>query len=568
MNLGSTHNPSQPFRAIKPLEDLSSPAIDAWISQLRLSDVDSACEAIYGLLRKLNMTDGLDCLERQRIVEQIRPPTVSLLGMSSERHLPSSTLFPLPSAQHKHTQRNVEMCLELANAYRRIVTGGTFFSDKAMDDAGRAQTIYRALQSYGLALLHSLERYEAPPEGFWQETYAFYVFAEGHRLHTLGLPMPEIEGATVDSQFKQILLLALSSHQHHAPDEIRQCYTALMLSAKDADIAGSQELGDETALFYFDIGTDKTPRPLKRAKSLRTGERRFLFTAKMVDNARQYFSDPAHRTTDRFKLKPEVITSLLETLSASEKRRFVRLPASGNRLFVVGLARLIQGLLGEMPMSSPEAYADQLPEPSLQDGETEEEEIILGQRQEVGGDAIWLKEGYSGKAESFDYFGVSEEQGSGNFANIVLAGSLLNSSAGGYCLKWLNSMVAGARVGELIGLYEENERINVGVIRWLHHKTRSELVIGVELLSPEVEAVTIDNGAEGGFPLRGLYFLANEKLGQPASLLCGPGALKVGQSIALRGESRGLMPVRLEKVLGVTFSFQLFSLVGLGDGFA
>ena len=215
-------------------------------------------------------------------------------------------------------------------------------------------------------------------------------------------------------------------------------------------------------------------------------------------------------------------------------------------------------------MSSPDAYADRLPEPSLpqEDDEAEDEEIVLGQRQEAGGDGIWVKGGYSGKAESFDYSGVSESPGPGNPADIVLAGSLLNSSAGGYCLLWLNPMAAGARVGELIGLYEEEERIHVGVIRWLHHKTVAELVVGVELLSPEVEAVTIAHGAEGAFPQRGLYLSANEKLGHPASLLCGPGIFKAGQSVVLRGKGGERMPIRLEKALGATFSFQLFSLAG------
>lgn len=564
MTTGSTYTAPQSFKYIKPLEDFSAPAIDAWISQLPLSDVDGACEAIYGLLRKVNMTDGLGCLERQRIVEQIRPPTVSLLAMSSERHLPASALFPLPTSRHKHTQRSVEMCLELANAYRRVVTSGTFFSDRVMSEGGRAQTVYRALQSYGLALLRSLERYEAPPEGFWQEFYAFYRFAEGHRLHTLSLPIPEIEGATVDSQFKQILLLALSSHQHHPPDEIRQFYTTLMLIARDAEIAVSQSLRGEAALFYFDIGTDRTPRLLKRARPLTAGERRYVFTGKMLSEARQYFSNPAHRATDRFKLKPEVITSLLDALSGVEKRRFLRLPASGTRQFVVGLACVINQLSGENPLALSEA--EQVLPQHVNNVETDEEEIVLGQIQEEASDSIWGKDGYPGKGDSFGYSGVAESQGAIDPASVVLTGSLLNSSAGGYCLMWLNPMVAGARVGELIGIYEDEQQIHVGVISWLHHKTRAELVIGVELLSPEVEAVTIESGLEGGGTQRGLFLYANEKLGQPASLLCGPGILRPGQNIVMRGKADEGQACRLEKLLETTLSFHLFSLADPKEG--
>jgi len=572
MNTGPTDRPSQPSKPIKPLETFTEQAINDWISHLPLSDVDAACEAIQGLLRAVNMTDGLECLERQRIVEQIRPPTVSLQAMSSERYLRPHTLFPLPAATHKLTQRSVDVCLELANAYRRIVTSGTFFSDRVMNEAGRAQNIYRALQAYGLALLRSLERYEPPPAGFWREVYCFYRFAEGHRLHNLNLPMPEIEGATVESQFKQMVLLALSSHQHRSPDEIRQFYTVLMLIAKDAEIRKTVEAEGETALFYFDTGADNAPRPLKRAKQHIKGERRFVFTRLMLGNARRYFSNPAHRASDRFKLRAEVIMALLETLASAEKRRFVRSSASGIRRFAVGLARLVDELAGAgpQPLPPPELYEVSIQDemPPVEEEDTDEVEIVLDQNgSREGRTEIWLKSQdsvYFNRQPSPAPVSVAESHGPAEASSNELSGSLLNISAGGYCLSWLNASVAGARVGELIGIYEEDHRIHVGAIRWLHHKAKAELVIGVELLSPLVEAVDIETAPAGESPPRGLYFLANPRLGHPASLLCGPGVFKTGQAILLRSKGERLR-FRLESLLSTTLSFQLFSLAAWAD---
>ena len=571
MNSGSIDRPSPAAAraAIKPLEEFTEQAINEWIGHLPLSDVDAACDAIYGLLRAVNMTDGLDCLERQRIVEQIRPPAVSLLAMSSERHVPPQTLFPLPPAMQQLTQRGVDVCLELANAYRRIVTSGAFFSDRVMNDAARAQNVYRALQAYGLALLRSLERYEAPPEGFWREVYAFYRFAEGHRLHRFNLPMPEIEGATVESQFKQMLLLALSSHQHYAPDVIRQFYTALMLIAKDVEIRAAVEMDGEAALFYFDMGSDIAPRPVKRAKKLGYGVvRRFIFTRAMLDNARRYFSNPAHRASERFKLRVEVIMALMETLADTEKRRFVRVSASGRRRFAVGLPRLIDELTGAGPQPLPEVYA--LPHAAggarVEDEESDEVEIVLEQSGRADRTEIWVKSkggAVFNKPAGSESSGAADAQAKASPASLELSGALLNMSAGGYCMAWMNPLVAGARVGELIGIYEDEQRIHIGVIRWLHHKAKAELVIGVELLSPVVEAVVIESGAQGDGAPRGLYLLANQKLGHPASLLSGPGLFKVGQDIALHSK-RGRLGFRLESLLGSTLSFQLFSLAEPG----
>jgi hypothetical protein len=563
MNVGPINTPLPTLsRVIAPLQEFSAQAIDTWIGQLPLSDVDAACAAIQHLLRTINMTDGLECLERQRIVEQLRPPTVSLLGMSSEQHLPSSTLFPLPRAQRQFTQRNVEICMELANAYRRVITSGTFFSDKVMSENGRAHIVYRALQAYGLALLRSLERYEAPPEGFWLEVYAIYRFAEGHRLHNLNLPMPEIEGATVDSQFKQMLLLALSSHQHHPPDEIRQFYTMLMLIAKDAEILSTPEWNNETALYCFDMHSDNPPKSVKRAKPMpQAGERCYVFINPMLTKAQQYFSNPAHRATERFKLRPSTILSLLEKLSSAEKRRFVRKPASGIKRFTVGLHRVIDALSG-----TNSSVAEIVPPVELE--EIDEFEIILDQNS----NNLWGQP----KINAYGITPDNQNKVADIPANVELTGSLINISAGGYCMSWLNMQVPGARVGELIGTYENisaarvgeligtyeegEQNIHIGIIRWMHHMKEDELVIGVELSSPEVEAVIIDTGHDREIPLRGLYLSAHPKLGLPASLLCAPGIVKARQNIVLRGK-QGESRFHLERIVESSLSFQLFTLV-------
>lgn len=561
MNLAAIDNIPQPpsIKLIRPLADFEPLTIEIWISKLPLTDVDYACEAMHGLLRTVNVTDGLECLERFRIAEQIRPPTVSLLAMSSEKHLPADTLFPLPPGQHKHTQRNVEMSLELANAYRRVVTSGTFFSEKILTEADRAQTVYRALQAYGLTLLRSLEQYESPPEGFWREVYAFYRFAEGHNLHKFNLPYPEIEGATIDSQFKQMLLLALSSHQHHTPNEIRQFYTALMLIARDAEIHDSQQLGEETALFYFDSRSDNAPRPVSRAKSGAKSGRRFLFTAPMLDKARHYFSNPAHRATDRFKLRAEVIMLLLETLSASDKRRFVRKPATGMRLFVVGLPRLLDEFSGDGPLPLPVPIpleSEQAEAQPATDDFDDEGEIVL---EDKNRERIWGRGGNPADEDEPD--DAMEQAGSAQVEGTALTGELVNISVGGYCMVWKNSSVAGARIGELIGIYEDDGIIHLGTIRWLHYKAKAELALGVQLLPSEVEVVGIEVGREGGeVAHRGFYLRANPKLGQPASLLCAPGVFKPGQSVTLRGKKTGRLPFALESILNSTLSFQLFSL--------
>jgi hypothetical protein len=200
--------------------------------------------------------------------------------------------------------------------------------------------------------------------------------------------------------------------------------------------------------------------------------------------------------------------------------------------------------------------------------EPEEVEIVLGgEIAEPGPDEIWSKTKSSAfwtekKISSAKHAEVAD----GHYApsvNVELTGSLLNSSAGGYCMAWLDAEVQGARIGELIGIYEGEHNIHLGVIRWLHHKAKFELVIGVELLSPVVEAVDIEIGVEGKNLHRALYFSANQKLGQPDCLLCAPGIFKGTRDLILNSKS-GRRSFRLEKLLGTSLSFQFFVLTQPG----
>jgi hypothetical protein len=321
---------------------------------------------------------------------------------------------------------------------------------------------------------------------------------------------------------------------------------------------GSPEKDGENPVFYFDMGSDNTPRPMKRAKSTQYGERRYLFTGRLLKNAQE-------RPIERLKLRSEAAMSLLEALGGAEKRRFIRTPTSGKRQFIVGLPQLIDKLSGTPLPGSAKAKLEPgaTPEAVFFQEDMEEVEIVLGENNEPGTDEIWSRSGnYMGSKKQ----PAKRAKGAAPTypANIELTGALLNSSAGGYCMSWLNSQIPAARIGELIGIYEGEQRLHVGVIRWLHHTTKADLVIGVELLSPVVEAVEIESERPGEASQQALYFSANLKLSQPDSLLCEPGLLKVGQRIALHSKRDWLL-FRLEKLLGSTLSFQLFSLSQPGD---
>lgn len=547
--------------------DFSPKVLENWIGRLPLADVEAAGVALLEQLRRLNMEEGLGCKERMRIVEQLRSACVSLVAMTSEKYLPAAALFPLSKDVREHVRRGMEIGMELAYAYRRIVTNGEFFSDVVMDPDGQARVVCRALQAYGLALSRSLESYESPPPGFWRDVYGFYVLAGGHGLLTISLLDNDQRATSVDSVFKQILLLALSSHKHLQPDEIRQCRTALMLIAADAQIHSGPQLGDETARFCFNLGSDRPPLDIRRTRRLDRSQTRFIYTASMIDNARHYFANPIHRPTKRFKIRLQVVQRLLKSLDTGEKRPHMRMSAVGIPCrFSLGLA----GVLAE-PYWKEDAARREQPFPSLAGGPQEdaEEETLREEIEKLGvlldrasrshNDSFWDHEE---SVEFQEKSNIDEIQAEGAAACASgMDGFLISASVQYCCILWKKREAPGVRVGELIGFQGEGRPLQVGVVRWLHQREQAGLVLGVELFCPVAVVVGIGEGQEAE-SRQGLYFADSAKLQRPASLLTGRLPLRIGQNIVLNSQGNR-RSCHLEDLLEATFDFHLFRLGGV-----
>ena len=98
----------------------------------------------------------------------------------------------------------------------------------------------------------------------------------------------------------------------------------------------------------------------------------------------------------------------------------------------------------------------------------------------------------------------------------------VDTSPGGYRLRWSEGMPREAQVGELIALREESDsRWCVGSIRWIS-KNGEHAEMGVALLSPKAIPVAIrpihKRGGAGDYQ-RALLLPGLENIGQPATML-------------------------------------------------
>ena len=98
---------------------------------------------------------------------------------------------------------------------------------------------------------------------------------------------------------------------------------------------------------------------------------------------------------------------------------------------------------------------------------------------------------------------------------------ITNESAGGYCLSGTPSQSGAIKVGEILYMKQtgQEETYNVCVVRWMR-RDRDRLVLGVEILTPFADPVSIQTGTRNtstNAPLAALLFPATPVINLPAT---------------------------------------------------
>jgi hypothetical protein len=99
---------------------------------------------------------------------------------------------------------------------------------------------------------------------------------------------------------------------------------------------------------------------------------------------------------------------------------------------------------------------------------------------------------------------------------------LIDSSPGGYCIEWQDSIPAQVKAGELLGLREPTRnRWSLGVVRWVN-QSKGATQLGIQILSAQATpiglAVIHKTGSSSEY-LRALELPALKAINQPATLI-------------------------------------------------
>jgi hypothetical protein len=136
-----------------------------------------------------------------------------------------------------------------------------------------------------------------------------------------------------------------------------------------------------------------------------------------------------------------------------------------------------------------------------------------------------------------------------------------DESAGGLSLVWDENAPTHVRVGDLLGLLDEDaNQWRVAVARWLKSEDVTHVEVGVEMLAPSVKPVAVRSITEGGKvaarAVQALMLPAVAALHQPATLLVAPGYCQAGNDIYVLTGDEKPRRVRVMRVLERSAAFE------------
>lgn len=570
MNPNLAYQPSRKAQLAIPHE-FTEPVVKEWLADLPVVDSDFAGDALLHGLRVLGRTAGLSVRARLASLEAIRSKLLAVVDESVARSSHDEVQFPLSDAASRTLHRNFSLCMELGNAYQQAVLADGPGSD-VLRGGLRAQMIHRALEAKGLAMLRLYENYQSLPNHFWEGVYALYRDAVQNGLERE--PVTDAAfAATVFGQFMRIVLASLANVFRYRPREIRQIHAILGVVAERAELCDIPVRDDQKALFFLDLGVDAPPQPILSLKGQGPIERRFVMTQLLVKAATKYFAEAEHRRVGSVRVSKTLLTSLLRSVLTPDRRRARRHPESGKHRVYLGLSALSDYLVStvthptlaedeELAVFSGASWL-QAPNYTVEDVQRDSEAGLAADDDGMGRtdrQAGWLLQENLQNVRSED---IWPGDGAQSEAAIPRAGAkpdvwILNSSAQGYCLLWASKGVSGARVGELVGVSGAAGGTYLGVIRWLQHNTDDDLMLGLELVSPEVEGGKAWPISKPAAERKILLVAANHKLQREAAVFAAPGNFEVGQVIELETPA-GSRVIKLERVVASSPAFVAYS---------
>ena len=535
-------------------------AIREWVSKLPMANTAEAAIQVHHATFEIARIKT-DVSNRMAMLEAIRP-TLNYLCARLDRT--ATTTSSHSDAIARLAQR---LQTNLCAGYKSVIRAAL----NNFDAEGTIQTIslaiHRALSDLSRTLLRTLQFYVAPADRLWLELNQLYLLAEH-----LGVQTTQWEDSGNHSQsevtatdaYLRSILLGTSKPNQLRHRQLGQLFNALEYWTSNVSMHERQQ----EPLFIVDLESDHGPR---YAKLLRKPvEPRGIRTDALVDQLVAHLENNKTRIEVPDYVREDLLGHIIDAWGVMRQRVFRRAPASGPLKVCIGLRpahyflsggvaffdqleqtdailkREVNPFLGDLD-DCPPVSASFDPDAAL---DVWDEAFDLGIRipmnPEIEDPDQILREAYHRTRNEHD---VSTQQcaekveGADSDADGA-PGTLqfydttaMDTSPGGYRIRWNEPLPANVQAGELVGLRgAADPRWCIAVIRWVR-QDNDGTSMGIELISPLAIplAVRVVNKRSGQNKFaRALLLPALEPINQPSTLITPLLPFQAGQKIHLQ----------------------------------
>ena len=486
-------------------------ALGEWIDQLPIANTVEAARALQKATSETAQLK-VDPVQRLDLLETLRP-TVHYICSRLDSHLRHRANDARESAHFA-----IRLQTNLAVGYKAVIR------DALQDDQSDLLPIacHRALSDYSRVLLRSLQHYIEPPKSFWGECHQILHLAEEGELADKTVEDGEnfsTSALSVTGAYLRSALLAMARPNQLRPAHLNALFNALESWLDHVTCTG--KLDD--AQFAIDLDSAAAPAYTDIARFDDDANPRGIVTEVLVYEIEAYLNEITTSIEIPDFVDPLLLSHVALAWDTSKKRSFRRLPTRGTLKTCLGMRATHYHLSGGVDFANQIGKADMLMKKEINP--------FVGDENPKASDDVWDRAPDMGRSripenpniENPERLVLDHVQNSSNTAEIKnYTTEIVNTSPGGYCIRWSDPLPDNLLAGDILGIREQqNARWCVAVIRWIKNDGDGVLS-GVELLAPRAIAVAVRgvktrrNHADFS---RGLLLPAIEAINQPAMLI-------------------------------------------------
>lgn len=536
---------------------VSKSKIDSWLHALPGGGAYSSCSQLLNVLQILNSTD-VQPQKRFMAMEAICNYLDVFIKPIEKKFIDAG--FPLNQEETDHIALIIWTSGELAKGFSLSI------SEKKLSSDENALAIYSGLKSLGNTLLYVSMAYESPYKGYWKLYYQLYQQAEKLSLLEGAVSRNSVFLGRIDRIFKQILSFYHCGSNQLQPKEMKAIYQFLNGYSEKALVRTT--INQKQASYYttFDISQDHAPAKLIDISKSKLDNIRYFSGINIAKAIKDDIQQQPVGTDIMHSVRKTLLTKALKALSFTQSRKYTRVKEDKSEYGVIGFSDSVQYLRNSENNTSPDQLeiteydpriAGIWTEPSLEllpEGEElvqkmwntlktgvahdkKINQIFTTRKNDVSSDNIWSVTSNS-----------ATQDGSVNFGEFVVN----NSSINGYSMMLKNGHQVRTNINELIGFTNnEDDRIEIGLIRRINKAPNGGINFGIELMALEAQALCISKQHKLNDTFWALFLPGIKSLNKPDSIMFSSNLFAPGDFICLH---QGIDKVycRLNKLLHET----------------